>query len=122
MDLTAVNMRNELLLRGQYVATFQQRIPIPYAMWRPWDNIGVPIHYFGPATLAIEHRRAAPIICYEQLLVAPVLLSIREKARCAARNRQRLLGRWHLHPRNPRRGNHSMVTPFWIPLVTATNR
>jgi len=71
--------RNELLLRGQYTATFQQRVPIPYAMWRPWDNIGVPIHYFGPSILSVGPRRAAPIICYEQLLVAPMLLSAQQK-------------------------------------------
>jgi len=114
--------RNELLLRGQYTATFQQRIPIPYAMWRPWDHVGVPIHYFGPATLAIGHRRAAPIICYEQLLIAPVLLSIREKPDV-------LLGiandYWAAGTHIPEIQNAAITAwsrLFWIPLVTATNR
>jgi hypothetical protein len=114
--------RNEILVRGEYTATFQQRIPIPYAMWRPWDNTGVPIHYFGPATLAIGPRRAAPIICYEQLLVAPVLLSARQKPDV-------YLGiandYWAEGTHIPNIQNVAITAwsrLFWIPLVTATNR
>jgi apolipoprotein N-acyltransferase len=91
-------------------------------MWRPWDHIGVPIHYFGPATLAIGPRRAAPIICYEQLLVAPVLMSIREKPDV-------LLGiandYWAAGTYIPEIQNAAITAwsrLFWIPLVTATNR
>ncbi len=67
---------NEILVRGEYTATYQQRIPIPYAMWRPWDHKGVPMYYFGPATLTVGRWKAAPVICYEQLLMAPVLISM----------------------------------------------
>jgi hypothetical protein len=91
-------------------------------MWRPWDHIGVPIHYFGPATLAIGPWRVAPIICYEQLLVAPVLLSIREKPDV-------LLGiandYWAAGTYIPEVQNAAITAwsrLFWIPLVTATNR
>jgi apolipoprotein N-acyltransferase len=91
-------------------------------MWRPWDHVGVPIHYFGPATLAIGSRRAAPIICYEQLLVAPVLLSIREKPDV-------LLGiandYWASGTYIPEIQNAAITAwsrLFWIPLVTATNK
>jgi hypothetical protein len=114
--------RNELLLRGQYTATFQQRVPIPYAMWRPWDNIGVPIHYFGPSILSVGPRRAAPIICYEQLLVAPILMSIEHnpdvivsvandywtKGTYIAEIQQSAIEAWS--------------RLFWIPVVSATNR
>jgi hypothetical protein len=114
--------RNELLLRGQFTATFQQRIPIPYAMWRPWDNIGVPMHYFGPSILSVGPRRAAPIICYEQLLVAPILISIEHnpdvivsvasdywtKGTYIAEIQQSAIEAWS--------------RLFWIPVVSATNR
>jgi len=114
--------RNELLLRGEYNATFQQRVPIPYAMWRPWDKIGVPIHYFGPSILFVGPRRAAPIVCYEQLLVAPVLISIEHhpevivaiandywtKGTSIAEIQQSTIEAWS--------------RLFWIPVVSATNR
>jgi hypothetical protein len=114
--------RNELLLRGEYTATFQQRVPIPYAMWRPWDNFGVPIHYFGPSILFVGPRRAAPIVCYEQLLVAPVLISIEHhpevivaiandywtKGTSIAEIQQSTIEAWS--------------RLFWIPVVSATNR
>jgi len=114
--------RNELLLRGEHTATFQQRVPIPYAMWRPWDNIGVPIHYFGPSILSVGPRRAAPTICYEQLLVAPILISIEHhpevivaiandywtKGTSIAEIQQSAIEAWS--------------RLFWIPVVSATNR
>jgi hypothetical protein len=114
--------RNELLLRGEYTATFQQRVPIPYAMWRPWDKIGVPIHYFGPSILLVGPRRAAPIICYEQLLIAPILISMEHnpevivsiandywtKGTYIAEIQQSTIEAWS--------------RLFWIPVVSATNR
>ena len=114
--------RNELLLRGQYTATFQQRFPIPYAMWRPWDNIGVPIHYFGPATLAIGPRRAAPIICYEQLLVAPVLLSAQQKPDVFLAIANDYWAKDTYIPNIQQTAITAWSRLFWIPLVTATNK
>jgi hypothetical protein len=67
---------NLLLVRGQYTATYQQRVPIPYAMWKPWNHTGFPLYYFGPATLTIGQWKTAPVICYEQLIMAPILISM----------------------------------------------
>ena len=114
--------RNELLLRGQYTATFQQRVPIPYAMWRPWDNIGVPIHYFGPSILSVGPRRAAPIICYEQLLVAPVLLSAQQKPDVFLAIANDYWAKDTYIPNIQQAAITAWSRLFWIPLVTATNR
>ena len=114
--------RNELLLRGQYTATFQQRVPIPYAMWRPWDNIGVPIHYFGPSILLVGPRRAAPIICYEQLLVAPVLLSAQHKPDVFLAIANDYWAKDTYIPNIQQAAITAWSRLFWIPLVTATNR
>jgi hypothetical protein len=67
---------NALVVRGSQTSTYQQRIPIPYAMWMPWGSRGVPLNYAGSPTTIIGNRRVAPIICYEQLLVGPVLASM----------------------------------------------
>jgi hypothetical protein len=114
--------RNELLLRGQYTATFQQRVPIPYAMWRPWDNIGVPIHYFGPSILSVGPSRVAPIICYEQLLVAPILISIEHHPEVivAIANDYWTKGTYIAEIQQSAIEAWSRL--FWIPVVSATNQ
>ena len=114
--------RNELLLRGEYTATFQQRVPIPYAMWRPWDKIGVPIHYFGPSILLVGPRRAAPIICYEQLLVAPILISFEHHPEVivAIANDYWTKGTYIAEIQQSAIEAWSRL--FWIPVVSATNR
>lgn len=114
--------RNELLLRGQYTATFQQRVPIPYAMWRPWDNIGVPIHYFGPSILSVGPSRVAPIICYEQFLVAPILISVghHPEVIVAIANGYWTKGTYIAAIQQSAIEAWSRL--FWIPVVSATNR
>jgi len=58
---------------------FHQRIPVPIAMWNPVQQDGtVPIHLFGPGTAQVAQGRIGILICYEQLLVWPVLRSAAE--------------------------------------------
>jgi hypothetical protein len=114
--------RNELLLRGQYTATFQQRVPIPYAMWRPWDNIGVPIHYFGPSILSVGPRRAAPIICYEQLLIAPILISMEHNPEVIVSIANDYWTKGTYIAEIQQSAVEAWSRLFWIPVVSATNR
>jgi apolipoprotein N-acyltransferase len=44
-------------------------------MWKPFTKAGVPLNLAGPGTIMIAGERAAPIICYEQLIAWPVLTS-----------------------------------------------
>jgi predicted amidohydrolase len=69
---------NALIIRGAEVAVFRQRIPVPVAMWRPFILGGARLHLFGPGTIGIGGERAAVLICYEQLLVFPVVTSLWE--------------------------------------------
>jgi apolipoprotein N-acyltransferase len=59
-------------------AIYYQRIPVPLAMWEPFGANGVPLNLFGPGTIAVQKRRVAILICYEQLLVWPFLSSAAE--------------------------------------------
>jgi len=57
---------------------YRQRVPVPVAMWRPWRSLsgertGAGARLFGSATTSVGDRRVAPLVCYEQLLVWPVL-------------------------------------------------
>ena len=62
---------NVLLARGALSAEYVQRVPLPVAMWgRDTDA-----HLWGPGTIQLGPRRAAVLLCYEQLLVWPILQS-----------------------------------------------
>lgn len=71
---------NSVLTIGASPATrFNQRIPIPVGMWKPFGPAdGVPLNLTGPGTLKVGQHRLAVLICYEQLLVWPMLHSALE--------------------------------------------
>jgi hypothetical protein len=73
--------RNVALGRGAMDFIFDQRIPIPVTMWKIFGNGGVPLNLQGPGTLLVGRDRAAVLICYEQLLAWPIIMSIQEHPR-----------------------------------------
>ncbi len=71
---------NGVLMRGRCAPdSFFQRIPVPVGMWRPLARSGVPLHLFGASVVRINDRRTAILICYEQLLTWPVLVSVEHR-------------------------------------------
>ena len=71
-----------LLIDGQGGRVFyRQRMPVPIAMWRPWERVtvgpgGAPARFFANPVVEISGITVAPLICYEQLLLWPVLNSM----------------------------------------------
>lgn len=51
------------------------RVPVPYSMWKPWTKGGADGHWADSGVQDVAQRRVATLICYEQLLVWPVLHS-----------------------------------------------
>ena len=74
-----VSYSNKLVVRGAQIGEFEQRVPIPIGMWKPFTHSGVPLNLSGPGTISIAGRRVAVIICYEQLIPWPVLTSFVER-------------------------------------------
>jgi apolipoprotein N-acyltransferase len=71
---------NTVILRGyESRPSYLQRIPVPIGMWAPYSTTSVPLRLRGPGTLVIDRQKAAVLICYEQILVWPVLTSALEK-------------------------------------------
>jgi Carbon-nitrogen hydrolase len=70
---------NALIVRGADRTSFRQRIPVPIAMWNPFSARGAPINLLGPGILKVRRERVAVLICYEQLLVWPVLASMAQR-------------------------------------------
>jgi hypothetical protein len=69
---------NGVVIRGVKLGTFTQRIPVPIAMWNPFSPASVPMNVAGPGVITISGKRATILICYEQLIVWPVVTSMRQ--------------------------------------------
>lgn len=55
---------------------FAQRIPVPVGMWAPWSTVRhIVSDWTGSGVVDLAGHRAMILICYEQLLVWPVLQS-----------------------------------------------
>lgn len=55
---------------------YQQLMPVPVSMWRPWSDESALPAWFMPQSVEIEGERAAFLICYEQLLFWPPLVAL----------------------------------------------
>src|SRR5260370_41695266 len=65
---------NTIVVHGEDQQTpYFQRIPIPVGMWRPFYDDGVPLYPFGRSTFTVAGQRVAPLVCYAQLLICPLL-------------------------------------------------
>ncbi|MBB3594790.1 hypothetical protein FHX08_005200 [Rhizobium sp. BK529] len=60
---------------------YRERMPVPGSMWQPWQRLlggrgGARAHLFANPVVGVAGARAAPLICYEQLIVWPILQSM----------------------------------------------
>jgi apolipoprotein N-acyltransferase len=60
-------------------AAVHQRIPVPLGMWNPFRRDGFAMNLLGTGTADVGGERVAVLICYEQLLVWPMLRSAVER-------------------------------------------
>lgn len=63
---------------------YHERMPVPVSMWQPWKKwLGQPggarASFFGNPVVEVAGKTIAPIICYEQLIVWPILHSLLSK-------------------------------------------
>lgn len=66
---------------GRTRRLYGERMPVPVSMWQPWltwrgQGGGARANFFGNPVVESAGSRVAPLICYEQLLVWPVLQSM----------------------------------------------
>ncbi|EUB98287.1 Nitrilase/cyanide hydratase and apolipoprotein N-acyltransferase [Rhizobium sp. CF080] len=60
---------------------YRERMPVPGAMWQPWlrwsgESGGARAYFFANPVVKVGSTKIAPLICYEQLIVWPVLQSM----------------------------------------------
>ena len=67
---------NVMVVRGMQTAVVQQRIPVPMAMWNPFRRDTARMDLFGAGVVQIGTARVGILICYEQLIVWPLLMTM----------------------------------------------
>jgi predicted amidohydrolase len=70
---------NGIVIRGAQAGIFEQRISVPVAMWNPLRPESTPLRLAGPGVIPIAGKRAAILICYEQLITWPVFSSMLQR-------------------------------------------
>lgn len=63
---------------------YHERMPVPLSMWQPWlawtgDVGGAQAGFFTNPLVELGSQRLAPLICYEQLIVWPMLQSLLQR-------------------------------------------
>ncbi|HQS45518.1 conjugal transfer protein TraB [Xanthobacter autotrophicus] len=106
---------------------YRERMPVPVSMWQPWrrwlgQDGGARAHLFANPTVELAGRRIAPLICYEQLVVWPILQSMlhRPDAIVATGNGWWTVGTSIIDIQNA--STIAWARLFDVPLVTAFNR
>ena len=100
---------------------YRQRMPVPVAMWRPWESGGASADFFGRPDMDLGDQVVAPLICHEQLLVWPVLHSILAGANViVATGNVWWAGRTHVEDIQ-RATVQAWAALFDLPLVTSFN-
>jgi apolipoprotein N-acyltransferase len=61
---------------------YRERMPVPGSMWQPWrswfgQSGGARADFFANPVAELDGRKIAPLICYELLVVWPILQSMR---------------------------------------------
>jgi hypothetical protein len=112
-----------LVIGGEKPQTFLQRVPVPVGMWRPFGTgPSVPLHLGGPGTIEIADQRVALLICYEQLLVLPVLLSAIDRPTLIVGMANQYWVRETSIPAAQRASLMAWSRLFALPLLIAENR
>lgn len=65
----------------EFRVLYRERMPVPVSMWRPWsalfgEPMGARAYFFDNPMTNSAGVKIAPLICYEQLLVWPIIQSM----------------------------------------------
>lgn len=66
---------------GKASVLYRERMPVPVSMWQPWATWtgaggGARAYFFANPVVELAGIQVAPLICYEQLIVWPILQSM----------------------------------------------
>lgn len=67
---------NAMVVRGANATMVPQRVPVPIAMWNPFRRDSAHSDWFGSGMVQIGNERAGMVVCYEELIVWPALMTL----------------------------------------------
>lgn len=74
---TSLQYTNKIVSIGTHTdVSMVDRVPVPVSMWRPWADDGAVAPWFQSGVGLVGGTRVAHLICYEQLLMWPILVSM----------------------------------------------
>jgi len=100
---------------------YYQRIPVPFAMWKPFSTDGVPLNLFGRGTISVQNEQAAVLICYEQLLIWPFLSSAFEHPTILITAANDYWAKRTPIPKIQSASSSSLARLFGLPVLSAVN-
>ncbi len=101
---------------------YRQRVPVPISMWRPFAQDGARAHWFDAGIFTVQGRPVAGLICYEQLLVWPALVSLAHKPQAIVAPANAWWSKTTSIPGIQRTALRAWARLFDIPLIAAFNQ
>jgi hypothetical protein len=76
LELNALTLVHD----GKMEILYEQRQPMPFWMWRPYDKETTPSHWFSNhKPFLFQNMRLSAFICYESFLIWPYIFSLMHK-------------------------------------------
>lgn len=97
------------------------RVPVPFSMWYPFAREGAIADWWGRGSAIVHGISVAHLICYEQLLVWPVLVSMLNDPQILIGASNDWWARDTSVPEIQRQMVNAWGRLFWIPVVYAAN-
>jgi hypothetical protein len=112
---------------GRSGILYRQRMPVPVSMWQPWlawigEGSGARAHVFASPVVDVEGVKVAPLICYEQLIVWPLLQSMLHRPHVIAATGNVWWASNTSIPAVQQASVQAWASLFGVPLVLAFNR
>src|SRR3569832_1938115 len=111
-----------LVLERTGVRQLYARITAPISMWHPWTEAGAAQVWFGSGVADLAGLRIAYLICYVQLLVWPVLVSMAYQPKILVAAANDWWARETSIPELQRQAVSAWARLFGVPVVIAVNR
>jgi hypothetical protein len=68
---------NVVQIRGNNYGTVEQRYPVPFSMWKPFDEDGAEANFFrGGGIVKVDDLSVGVLVCYEPYLYYPCLATL----------------------------------------------
>jgi apolipoprotein N-acyltransferase len=96
-------------------------MPVPLTMWQPWASEGTHAYWFENPVVDVAGEHAAVLICYEQVIVWPIVFSMANRPTVVVAIANDWWAGGSTIPRIQENCVLAWCRLFGTPLVTATN-